>query len=688
MGTAVMAGHGAAVVTETGMRTEMGAIAGMLGDVKEEPTPLQKRLATLGTFVAVTCIACGVVVAGIGLWRGGKLLDMLLTGISLAVAAIPEGLPAIVTIVLALSVNRILKHGAIIRKLHAVETLGSASVICSDKTGTITENRMTVTEIFCAGELFHLKGGAAETTGGVTRGGASVRPADNESLDAALTAAVLCASSRVTPEGNKLAGQGNPTEIALLCAAYRCGYRRETLEPHWQVVAEKPFDSGRKMMSVQVRYGDRKLVMVKGAPDLLLGRCTHIGTADGVRPLLASDRARLLNETDRMAENAMRVIAVATRAGAHEETELTFLALFGMMDPPRKEVKNAVRVCRLAGIRPVMITGDYALTARAVARIVGILQPGDCVLEGHEIDRMSDRELQRAVKRVSVFARVSPKHKLRIVRAYKQNGHIVAMTGDGVNDAPAVKEADIGVAMGIAGSDVTKEASSVVVLDDNFATIVAAVEEGRIIYKNIKRFIRFLLTSNLGEVLTIVLAMLIDVPAIFIPIQILLINLVTDGLPAIALGMEGATKDIMKEPPRPESEGLFANGLTGAILFRGAVLGLCNVLSYVWVWNLSSDVLVARSAVFLTLILAQMLLVLECKAEGVRRFSEMWNNRMLNFACLISIAVSLGCVYLPLLQGLFGTAAVTGNNLLPVLVCVLITQVLGFIGRQFRKRQR
>ncbi|MEA5050961.1 MAG: cation-translocating P-type ATPase [Oscillospiraceae bacterium] len=679
MGTSVAAGHGSAVVTGTGMATEMGRIASMIDEAKEEPTPLQRRLKSLGVFIAVTCVLCAAVVTLLGVLRGEEPLVMVLTGVSLAVAAIPEGLPAIVTIVLALSVNRILSRGAIIRRLHAVETLGCASVICADKTGTITENKMTVTDFWVGGARLTLAGGADAPGGQLAEDGAPRAPADAPPLREALEAAALCSNAAVAPGADgRLAGEGSPTEVALLRAAWKCGVRRDELLRTAHITAENPFDSTRKMMSVAVRTGERTALLAKGAPDVILSKCDRIALPGGVQPLTPARRQTLEAAVRSYAADAKRVIAVARRDDGCTEDKLVFLALCAMMDPPRREVKEAVRRCRRAGIRPVMITGDHALTARAVARAVGIAGDGDRVLEGAQIEKMDDDALAGAVRTVSVFARVSPRHKLRIVRAFRRNGCVTAMTGDGVNDAPAVKEADIGVAMGISGSDVTKEASSVVILDDNFATIVAAVEEGRIIYQNIRRFIRFLLTSNLGEVLTVVLAMFLDMPVIFIPIQILLINLVTDGLPAVALGMEPAERDIMEKPPRDPGESLFAGGLIGTILFRGAVLGLCNLLSFALVYRTTGDIVVSRSAAYLTLVCAQMVHVLECKLDAAGfELSSIFRNRVLLFACLLSVAVTLAVVYMPFLQSVFETAAVTGRPLLISLGCIALSPLVG-----------
>lgn len=688
MGASVCLGHGEARVVSTGMNTEMGRISAMLGEVVEQPTPLQKRLKSLGVFIAVSCVSCGVVVILLGVLRGEKLLEMLLTGVSLAVAAIPEGLPAIVTIVLALSVNRILSRGAIIRKLHAVETLGSATVICADKTGTITENKMTATDIYTLGKRFTVTGGGNSATGKLLFEGREVDVSQQKTVADALETAVICSVTNLSQSGDELLSDGSPTETALLVAAHKVGIRKKDLLKKYHITLENPFDSTRKMMSVGVSSSKgEKALFVKGAPDYVIKKCTKIATEGGTRPLREKDIITIKEEMKTLSSDAKRVIAIAKRTDGLEENELVFLALCGITDPPRKEVREAVKRCRMAGVRPVMITGDHALTACAVARKVGILTGDERVITGGELEGMSDADLDAAVDNAGVFARVSPKDKLRIVKAFKRRGNVVAMTGDGVNDAPAIKEADIGVAMGISGSDVAKEASSVVILDDNFATIVAAVEEGRIIYQKIKRFIRFLLTSNLGEVLTVLLAMLFHMPIVFIPIQILLINLVTDGLPSVALGMERADSGIMNRPPRSADESLFSGGLVSTILFRGTVLGLCNLLCFSLVYRLSGDLTAARSATYLTLISAQMIHVFECKFEG-RKFdwSSIFSNRVLVFACFSSMAASFAVIYIPFMQNIFHTCAVRGEACLIVLGCVLLSPIFGAISNIIKKK--
>ena len=683
MGCIAMTGRGEAVVTETGMNTQMGAIAGMMDDAQETPTPLQEKLKQLGRFVAAACVIICLAVGFLGFLQGNDFLDMLLTGVSLAVAAIPEGLPAIVTITLALSVGRILRRGAVIRRLHAVETLGCAGVICTDKTGTVTQNKMTVQRIWMQGREFAVSGDGYSVRGNVTEKGAPVCPQDAPALGGLLEAAVLCSTARIRKKEDQYEVFGDPTEVAVLVAAAKAGVEREVLLRTQKVVGENPFDSTRKRMSVVVRGSDGSArLLCKGAPDVLLARCTQIRSPAGCRALTARDRSEVAAAIARMSGSALRVLAVAESGTPSKgEEELCFLGLLGMMDPPRPEVKPAVRRCRAAGIKPVMITGDAPETAAAIARSVGISRAGDQVLTGADLDRMDDAVLRRECMRTSVYARVSPAHKLRIVRAYKAAGQITAMTGDGVNDAPAVKEADIGVAMGITGTDVTKEASSVVILDDNFATIVAAVEEGRVIYQNIRRFIRFLLTSNLGEVLGMLFGMLLRLPVTLLPIQILLVNLFTDGLPAIALGMEPPARDIMDRPPRPKTEGLFAHGLAKTILLRGALLGMASCGAYWAVLSTSGDLPMARSACFLTVVLSQMLHIFECRGKGL----HFGGNPMLLAAACMSVMFTLLCIYVPAAQMVFSTAAVDLPSLLYVGAAVAAGPVLSALWRGLKK---
>lgn len=672
MGCAVTSGRGEALVTATGMNTEMGKIAHLVNETQEQPTQLQLKLRTLGKFIAIGCVTICLAVGFLGYLQGNDFLEMLLTGISLAVAAIPEGLPAIVTITLALSVGRILRKGAVIRKLHAVETLGCAGVICSDKTGTITQNKMTVRQIYVDGHDIEVSGDGYSAIGKFIEKNRFLQLKNNEPYKSMFTAAVLCNTATAQRNNNIYKVSGDPTETALLVAAGKAGYTKEDLT-EWQITSENPFDSRRKMMSVIAHTRHKSKLFCKGAPDILLGHCTNILSGGMVRPITREDKEQLSHIIRTMADKALRVLGFAESETPDKgETQLTFIGLMAMLDPPRAEVRAAVRRCRAAGIRPVMITGDYRATAIAIAREVGIYRQGDNILDGAELEEMSDSQLASVCMRTAIFARVGPAHKLRIVRAYKAAGQVVAMTGDGVNDAPAVKEADIGVAMGQGGTDVTKEASGVVIMDDNFATIVSAVEEGRVIYQNIRRFIRFLLTSNLGEVLGMLFGMLAQLPVSLLPIQILLVNLFTDGLPAVALGMEPPSKDIMNKKPRPKTESLFAGGLMRTIIIRGIMLGIASSGAYYIVLQLGGELTVARSACFLTIVLSQMLHIFECRGEGLHFGSNIW----LLLAVAASVLSAIGSVYLPIAQKAFGTASVNGIYFVIVIAAVISGPVI------------
>lgn len=647
MGCSVTKGHCTARVTAIGMNTKMGDIALMLQDIEEEPTPLQKRLATLSKYIAVGCLLICSVVTVTGILRGEPLMQMLITGVSLAVAAVPEGLPAIVTISLALSVSRMVKRRALVRRLHAVEALGCATVICSDKTGTITQNKMTATQIY--------------TTSGV-------KPADSISgimLDAITT----CNNAAVTSETEF----GDSTEVCLLRLAgvYRPSkYTRED---------EQPFDSTRKRMSVVVRneQGER-FMFVKGAFDILVECCDSIQVAGKDVAMTQALRHGIEAENVAFGDNALRVLCVAYKKitalnNSRSESNLTFLGLIGMIDPARPEVRGAVLSCHKAGIKTVMITGDHKNTAVAIAREVGIYHEGDMVLSGSEVDTMTLDSLSEIVNKVTVFARVSPAHKLMIVRALKRHGHIVAMTGDGVNDAPAIKEADIGVSMGLSGTDVTREASEIVLLDDNFATLVNAIDEGRSIYANIRKFIRYLLACNIGEVITMFLGMIMGMPIILFPIQILFVNLVTDGLPAIALGLEPTDPRAMSVPPRRGNESVFSNGLATKIVIRGILIGLTTLATFVTLFSMTRSEDVARSGALFALIFAQLIHVFECKSEDCGLFGiHIFNNMKLILATLVSLTALLLILYLPQLQLIFLTVPLTLKQaLVPIGYCLV-----------------
>lgn len=690
MGTMMTKGRAFASVIATGMQTEMGKIAGMISDIKDEQTPLQKRLAELGKFIAVACLVICAVVTVTGILRGEPVMNMVIIGISLAVAAVPEGLPAIVTIALALGVGRMLKRNALIRKLTAVETLGCASVICSDKTGTLTENRMTVRRVFTPLHDLTVTGSGFSTAGDFLQEGKKVRAQDLEDVIRTMEVAACCNNAELhfahgLLHKGKVEIMGDPTEAALLVMTSKAGITRESVGRTYETLMELPFDSERKCMSVVVRAHGRKRLLVKGAPDVILNKCRLVHGARGDELLTNAMRARIRQMNDEMADSALRVLAMAWRdlpeqVGNTPETlekDLTFAGLAGMIDPPRKEAFSAVRKCIRAGIRPVMITGDHKKTAAAIARELGILRGSDGVLTGEELDALSDAELMRAVQRTSVFARVSPGHKLRIVRSLKRSGNVVAMTGDGVNDAPAVKEADIGVSMGKTGTDVTKEASSIILLDDNFASMVAAVEEGRVIYSNIRKFIRYLLSCNIGEILTMFIGMLMGLPIVLQPIQILWVNLVTDGLPAIALGLEPPEDDVMEQKPRGIHESIFSNGLLGMMFFRGCLIGLSTLGAFISVLRFSGDLTMARTAAFLTLVAVQLIHVFECKSERLTLpHIPIFNNGWLVLAALVSAALMLLVVCCPPLCPLFGTMPLGVAASLRVVGYTLIGPVL------------
>ena len=674
MGTVVTKGRGRMLVTAVGMNTQMGEIAGMLGSIEEEQTPLQKKLDQLGKYIAIGCLVICAIVSITGILRGENIFDMLLTGISLSVAAVPEGLSAIVTIVLALAVGRMVKRQALIRKLYSVETLGCADVICTDKTGTLTENKMTVKKIAALSFTVDVSGNGYDMEGNFTSSGNPVVPTRSPLMHTLLNSFVLCSNATISEPKSHKKGKGDPsiagdpTEIALVIAAKKAGITREELERSYRKVGEIPFDSERKCMSVIFADQQGRMTMFsKGAPDILLEKCSFTMIDGKTVPLTASHRAKILGQNEEMAKKALRVLAFAYKScssSQEQESGLVYLGLCGMIDPPRKEVFSSVRECRRAGIRPVMITGDHKTTAAAIAQEIGILRPGEQVVSGAQLDEMSDAQLASAVSNISVFARVSPSHKLRIVRAFKRAGHIVAMTGDGVNDAPAIKEADIGVSMGLSGTDVTKEASSVILLDDNFATLVAAIEEGRIIYRNIRKFIRYLLSCNIGEVLTMFLGMLIGLPVVLLPIHILIVNLVTDGLPAIALGLEPGDNDIMREKPRRREDGIFAGGLATTIIFRGCMIGLTTLAVFVAIFKMTHNVDAARTASLLALVFTQLIHVFECKSEKKSLFQiNPFNNIKLIFAVLISGTIVFAVVYFPPLSAIFKTIPLTLTQL-------------------------
>jgi len=684
MGTAVVAGRGAMLVTETGMRTELGRIAEMLQSVRREPTPLQKRLEQLATGLAVAALVVVVVVFGLGMLRGEPFRVMFMVAISMAVAAVPEGLPAVVTIALTLGARRMLARKALTRRLNAVETLGSVTVICSDKTGTLTENRMTVTVLDVAGHQLEVSPGTdlAETVLACDR-----MPA----LALLLTGGALCNDAAVEtgPDG-RLRVIGDPTEGALVAAAARFGLAKADLEAAMPRVTEVPFSSERKRMSTVHQLvrpasttGARCLeaalagisrdagyvAFTKGAVDVMLGLSQSVWTDSGVQPMDSAWLARIAESHDQLAADGMRVLGLAFRllatAPAAPEAEveqgLVFVGLTAMIDPARPEVKEAVAVCRTAGIRPMMITGDHPLTARYIASELGI-EPSAPVVTGTELAQMDRGHLATVVKETAVYARVAPEHKLHIVEALQQQGNVVAMTGDGVNDAPALRKADIGVAMGITGTDVSKEAADIVLLDDNFATIVAAVREGRAIYDNIRKFIKYILSANAGEIWVMLIAPFLGMPLPLLPLQILWINLVTDGLPSLALSVEPAERDVMRRPPRSPRESIFGQGLGLHIIWVGLLMGVVS-LGMGWEAFREGDP-AWQTMVFMTVTMSQLFQSLAVRSQRDSIFKIGFHtNPALAATVAGTLALQLAVVYLPFLQAIFKTVSLSPRDL-------------------------
>lgn len=734
MGTVVSYGRGSAIVTSTGMQTELGSIAEMMQTAGQDDTPLQKRLDQLGKGLALAATFLVAIVFVLGWLRGDELKELFLTSISLAVAAIPEGLPAVVTIALALGARRMLRRRALIRKLPAVEALGSVTVICSDKTGTLTENRMTVTVLDIAENRMDLTGDEhklplkdrtqlcidAEPTPD-QQGALRSSPA----LTLLLAGGALCNDALLECEDGderRIHIVGDPTEGALLVAANQSGLSKKLLEEAFPRVSEAPFSSERKRMTTvhrmpkddagllpalhpvwdwggwaglgQVKY----FSITKGAIDGLLDLSEKVWVQDKLINLDQEWRKRIENANERLAKQGMRVLAVACRnldevpqekdVAALEtalERDLIFVGLFGMIDPARPEVKEAVETCRTAGIRPVMITGDHPLTAGYIARELGIISsssPADetmaskkdhsRILTGRDLSQIDDQELEKLVEDVSVYARVSPEHKLRIVQALQNRGHIVAMTGDGVNDAPALKRSDIGVAMGITGTDVSKEASDMVLLDDNFATIVAAVKEGRVIYDNIRKFIQYTLTSNVGEIWVMLLAPFFGMPLPLMPLQILWINLVTDGLPGLALGVEKAESNTMRRPPYPPNENVFARGLAKNIIWVGLLMGLVSLGVGLWYWSMGNPAW--QTMVFTTLTLSEMgyVMAIRSNRDSIAKIGWMSNKALVGAVGLTTV-LQIAVVYVPFLQSLFNTVALSFTDLA---ICIVLSTSL------------
>ncbi len=639
-------GRGTAVVTATGMNTQVGQIAKLIIQEPNVQTPLQKRLAKTGQFLGLLSLGICIIIFFLGLSQGRSAFDMFMTSVSLAVAAIPEGLPAVVTIMLSLGVQRMAKKNSIIRKLPAVETLGSATVICSDKTGTLTQNKMTVTTLYSAN--------------------------GKEALSSSFGHKLLSLAARCTntteeqhPTTHQMVITGEPTEVAITTAAEEEGIQKARLDLTYRRIEEIPFDSSRKLMTTVHKVGASYEVITKGAFDMLLPKCTSLLINEKEVPLTAEYKKRLSNYNLAMTSNALRVLGVATKKtsslSGNYEKGLTFVGLLGMIDPPRPEAKEAVATCKLAGIRPIMITGDHIATASAIGRNLGILTDANQAVSGQELDSMSEEDLLNSIHHYSVFARVSPEHKVRIVKAFQKNGNIVAMTGDGVNDAPALKAADIGCAMGITGTDVAKNAADMILTDDNFSTIIEAVREGRGIYDNIQKAVHFLLSSNIGEILTIFASILMELPSPLLAVQLLWINLVTDSLPAISLGMERPEKEIMHRPPISPEKGMFADGLAFKIMVEGLLIGALSLTAFIYGYKISpsSSLPLGRTLCFCVLALSQLFHSFNMRSSRSLLKINILDNVRLTLSFIFCTILQLFIVNHPVLSDIFKVQSLT-----------------------------
>ena len=679
MGTHVIYGRGRIVVTATGMNTEFGRIAGMIQEAEEKTPPLKVKLnqfaKTLTKFIILVCAVIFVLelIREPDALEFQNMIEYFMTVVALAVSAVPEGLPAIVTIALALGARELAKHNAVIRKLAAAETLGSTTVICSDKTGTLTKGEMTVRRIYCNNQTVEVTGSGYEPEGKFMLNSDPVDPRDDEALSLLLRIAALCNNSHLENDGGQWRVTGDPTEGALVVAAYKAGLKQEDLENQYPRLGEIPFSSERKRMTtIHSVPKEGVYAYIKGAPEVILKRCSKIREEGKENQLTDHKRKRILRINEEFARNALRVLAFAYRRppeskGPYKEeieNNLVFVGLIGMIDPPREEAIEANRLCRKAGIKTVMITGDHKLTAVAVAKEIGILEEESLVLTGEELNRMSDEEFERIVEDVRVYARVSPEHKLRIVKALKKKGHIVAMTGDGVNDAPALKDADIGVAMGITGTDVTKEAADMVLTDDNFATIVNAVKHGRIIYDNIRKFAFFLMRSNFDELAVIATFAILGMPLPLTAAMILWINLVTDGGPATALSFDPPLEEVMARPPRDPKQGILYGRLLQIIIsFICQYVGTTGVFVLVYEYGFLAEglseaerLVLARSMCFTQATLRELMIVWNCRSERRSAFRLSWtSNKFLLVSVLVSILSTVALLYVPFLQTMFET---------------------------------
>ena len=705
-GTIVTYGRAKGVIVNTGMDTEIGKIAQMLNEAEDEMTPLQKKLTQFGKMLGIICLAVSLIIIILGFVRGEDMLEIFLTAVSLAVAAIPEGLPAVVTTVLALGMQRMVKRNAIMKRLSAVETLGSTTTICSDKTGTLTQNKMTVQSIFINKDLYEVTGTGYSFEGEIR----SDKTSQNDKIENTqntqntpdndlpkeatwlFRAAALCNDAEIEDE-NCI---GDPTEGALVVLAQKSGIDYKSLRKEYPRIDEFPFDSDRKLMSTVHEFDGVKTLLTKGATDELISRCDTLMIDGEIIPLTDALKEVILKQNKTYAQNTLRVIGYAKKTmdsgerAVDAEEQMTFIGMSGMIDPPREEAIKAIKICKKAGIKVVMITGDHITTATAIAKRMGIINQDDEAIEGAAVNGIEETELLEILKHKRVFARVSPEHKVKIVKALKAGGEVVAMTGDGVNDAPALKNADIGVAMGITGTDVSKEAADMILTDDNFASIVSAVEEGRIIYSNIRKFVGFLLSCNVGEILIIFIAMVANWGVPLVPIQLLWVNLITDSLPAFSLGMEKGEKTIMDVPPRERDEPIVDKKMAIAIIFQSIGLAVAVLTSYRLGYMMAdghNEIVTARTFAFATLIFGEML-----RAYSARRENQfVWNfnifsNKYLNLSVVVAIALLMTVVYVPSLQGIFSTIALTPIQLLTVIGFSILPVLFGEIAKVINRR--
>lgn len=689
MGTIVTYGRGRGIVAQTGMNTEIGHIAQMIENVEEEKTPLQKKLADLGKFLGIACIVVCVIIFAIGLLRRMPLITIFMTAVSLAVAAIPEGLPAVVTVVLAIGMQKMTKKNAILKKLSAVETLGSTTVICSDKTGTLTQNKMTVVRMYDGINYWKVSGT------GYTLEGDIFCENDPElgvslSLEKMMRAGVLCSDAQIKENEEDIIG--DPTEGALIVAGEKGGYNKARLEGNYPRIGEIAFDSERKLMSTFHQEDEDTIVMyTKGAPDVILEKSTGFIENGQIIPLTEEKRKEIMDVNAAFAKDALRVLGFAFKKvdsvveDKSQESDMIFIGLSGIIDPPRQEAKDAIALCKRAGIQVVMITGDHKTTGAAIAKELGIIEDEAETIDGVELDRFSDQELVTVVPKYHVYTRVSPEHKVRIVKAIRANENIVAMTGDGVNDAPALKQADIGIAMGITGTDVAKEAADMILTDDNFASIVAAVEEGRTIYSNIRKFVGFLISCNIGELLLIFVAILLGMDIPLLPIHLLWINLITDSFPAFSLGLEPKEEGVMDIPPRDPKEAVIDKRMGIALPIQSISLAIAALLSFMYGHSIEifpNSMDTARTCTFITLSVGELLRAYSARSE-IRPLYKMkiFENRYLNYSVLISIVLLFVVVYAPFLQPIFHTVGLMRSELIVVLLLAFIPLLGGELGK-------